>query len=580
MLSTKYYLHLAFEYEHDMHYTDSLLRLDGDTYLWYVLRCYCHFDVISFVKRTQKDIRIQIFDSISEQVMCQQRGGTLGLIKLQRPLQPRKILRKEFSLQDLNVSEWNFFQWAQERVRDRRMKNRTFAFVVTLDALETLYKNCTESDRHALCNRIEQPDGRSILVCQISPQPGKLTEAFLKPDALLPKISQQVAAAVSGQKEALADALDRQMDGQILKMHVLNDVYNMLLFQTIINGDYFETSQNIKDQAEYLQKSINRYGRWLAEKPEIVSAVKHREVFEKMNDPQFRADLRIQVHQLRQKYPGIPVGDAMEVASTLDTPSWISDYDDPLTRNIQGIKLPEEEKWQNQLMRIKKNFRILWNKPRNALVCKWTTHFYQKICEASVMQNWETAWDALQILDFCSEQICADINQEETLAFIFENGKAMIDLAHNISRKDSRYGMPDRDSHLEGRYEMQLRQEERIVHKIAHARGQEDLMNLYFLRSALYASMEEFSKRQVSDKILKQIFQDKVLSLRRQVDESIQTEQKKCVPEHDFQTDPDGFDQTDYLLSQSQISQTPYSQQQRKQDQLAGEKLLHNTVFS
>ena len=48
MLSTNYFIHLFFDYDHDIHYTDTMLALESEAYLWYKLRLNNGFDAALF----------------------------------------------------------------------------------------------------------------------------------------------------------------------------------------------------------------------------------------------------------------------------------------------------------------------------------------------------------------------------------------------------------------------------------------------------------------------------------------------------------------------------------------------------
>ena len=66
MLSTNYFIHLFFDYDHDIHYTDTMLALESEAYLWYKLRLNNGFDAALFLNYEFGELKIQTFDGFSK----------------------------------------------------------------------------------------------------------------------------------------------------------------------------------------------------------------------------------------------------------------------------------------------------------------------------------------------------------------------------------------------------------------------------------------------------------------------------------------------------------------------------------
>ena len=105
MLSTDHYLHLVFDHANDFHYTDNLLVLGGEAYLWYVLRRQYHFETVIFVRNTAEGIRVKTFDSDSEQALKVREAGSLSFIKAPPEAPAQHAESRSFRLKELETSE-------------------------------------------------------------------------------------------------------------------------------------------------------------------------------------------------------------------------------------------------------------------------------------------------------------------------------------------------------------------------------------------------------------------------------------------------------------------------------------------
>lgn len=567
MLSTKHYLHLVFDYANDLHYTDTLLTLDSDAYLWYILRQQDNFDVVVFVKQTPNGLRLLTLDTVSRQALLMKPEGLLGsLFHAQPSATQRRIARSEHALWDLGTSEAELLQWIAERLRLKELKKKSCAFVFTAAALETAFRSSPLWCQQALRGSIAQPDGRNVLVLQLSPQPEKLADLFLKEDALLPLISQNAADAVNSPREPLADSLDRHMDGQIHKLHLANDVFSMFLHRAVKQEADCITPEEMASQAAYLRSSLLHYGRLLATDPETACMPRHRDLYETLAEPRFRSLLGSHTMQLQKAHPDLSVSKALALTLPPEPPSWLLPCNNSLIRNLQAMPLPREDKWQNLSSHIIRRLKPMWNKPQNKTVLVHAALFCESAWNAAKQRDWGSAWDALQLLDFCADQVCADRSQDTPLAFLFQQGQAMLSLSHNvfISRADpvdlSSNLLPD--SH-EG---VKLQQE--IFRKIAAAKNETELMNLYILRQALKESIRKFSEQTVSSHVLEQVFEATRENLLQEADE-IQHQQQNLSA---ILSPPEPEDLHTSLSGPEPLTQEELIEQGR----LAGEKLLRS----
>lgn len=516
MLSPNNYLHLVFDYDNDLHYTDTLLTLDPEAYLWYTLRCRYQYDVILFAAETSSGICLRVFDSESQCALRPEQSGFWGLFSSKSP-EPRHLEPKTFRLQTLGTSEEGLLGWLLERTEAKELKKKRTALIFSLDAFETIYRASGEWGKQKLLKKGKYPDGHSILVLRISPQPKNLAEAFFREDAILPQISREIRKALDGPQEPLLDALKRQMGGQLACLYQIDDMLNMLVCHAVAADEWGDSLQEMKDQADYLQLCCRRYGRMVTEPEDGPSAaVRHREAAEWLRNAGFREALRVQTAYLRKRYPALSVLEAMKREGILpedyqDAPLML-DYDDPLVRNIQSLCLPEAflripkySCWQDLLVQIQTNIRTLWNSPRSEMVCSWADFFYREICGAAGRNDWETLNDAMQLLRFCAEHICDGTEREPVLSTIFNNGKVTIDLSHNIFRK-SDFFLPTRLP--ESIYSDDIDEERKLLLRFAESEKKTTLLQLNSLRGALYTAIDMYNRREVSNEAIEQIYKD------------------------------------------------------------------------
>lgn len=525
MLSPNRYLHLVFDYDHDFHYTDTLLTLDTEAYLWYTMRCRYRYDAAIFASETNSGICLQVFDNGSQYVLKPQQSGLFNLFASRSP-EPCRVQPKAFRLQELGTSEEGLLGWLLERTEAKELKNKRVALVFSLEAFEAVYRASRERDKQRLLKREKDPDGHSILVLRISPQPRDLEKIFLAEGAILPQISDEVRKALDGPREPLLNALKRQMRGQLDFFYQIDDALNMLVHYALTEDVWEDTLQALRDQADYLQFI---YG-CAAVKPEDSPAIppRHREIAEQLRSAEFRETLRVQAAQLRDRYPSLPVLEAMKREELLPEDygetTMVPEYDDSLTRNIRSLCLPEDflaipeyRHWQDTLVQVKSNFRTIWNYPRIQVVCTAAGSFYKEVCGSARRGEWETLNDALQLLQFCGEHICDKAEQGSALSRILKNGMIVLDLSHNIFQR-SAFLLPTQPS--EPLYSDGLDLERKVSRGVMEEQRKMDLQHLETLHGALYAAIDEYNRREISNDEIDRIYRDREQKMKRMTDSS------------------------------------------------------------
>lgn len=323
-----------------------------------------------------------------------------------------------------------------------------------MSALDYLYNNSDDCAVEKIKRKIETPDGKSIMIIKIPPMTSKIREAFLGENAVLPMISRKTVAVLKGAQEPLTDALRRQMKEQIVYGYRIDDAFNMLLKIAAEKGDWTDSLEDMRKQAEYLQLSCNICGKLVLEQRRDSSSsmfIKHRELYEQLKNSDIKQLVRNEIKNLESKYQGFTVGDAMREKKLLPKKELcypaVLENDDPLVRNIKTLSVSEKfekcyeyEKWCEQLERIKKNFSTFWNKPLNCLSYSKAEFFCNYVRKACENGDRETFSDALEMLAFCSEQLCAGVDKCENLAVILDYGKSIVELSENIFNILKKYG--------------------------------------------------------------------------------------------------------------------------------------------
>lgn len=449
MLSTNYFVHLFFDFDHDTHYTDTLLALESQAYLWYRLKINYGFDAALFFDRECEDLIVQTFDGFSKQ-LAEKKGLFDLVLKRSEDFQEiescTQTLRKDFSFDDI-----------LKTIDRKELKGKKIAFVLSLPALNLLYEKSDEKTIDRLKKKIENPDGKSIMVIKIPPVTAKIREAFLGENAVLPMISRKTAAVLNGAQEPLTDALRRQMKEQIVYGYRIDDAFNMLLKIAAEKSDWTDSLEDMRKQAEYLQLSCNICGSLVYEQRRDGASsmfMKHRELYEQLKNSDIKQLVRNEIKKLESKYQGFTVGDAMREEKLLPKKELcypaVLENDDPIVRNIKTLSISENfekcyeyEKWCEQLERIKKNFSTFWNKPLNCLSYSKAEEFYNYARKACINGDKNTFNDALEMLSFCGELICAGEDKCENLAVILDYGKSIVELSENIFNILKKYNADD-----------------------------------------------------------------------------------------------------------------------------------------
>ena len=70
MFDTAYYLHYVLDVKEDNHYTEDLMQLSPEAYLWHELKERHGFEYVVFVDALHNKLMLKVFDRASKQWLC------------------------------------------------------------------------------------------------------------------------------------------------------------------------------------------------------------------------------------------------------------------------------------------------------------------------------------------------------------------------------------------------------------------------------------------------------------------------------------------------------------------------------
>lgn len=503
MFSYDHFLHFVFDYRNELHYTENLLVLEPEAYLWHELRRQ-GTDIALFVAERGSGITLEAFDSASAEVLKPEKKGFFQISKAPS-LEEQRAVHHTYTLRDIDEEEDTLLEWLLERPEQKGLKKKRTALVLSLEGFTVLWQQSNPKVRQRLLRQIERPDGQCILILRLPLQTKALEEAFFGKSELLPQLCPGIGKAMEGPREPLMEALRRQLGDRMVSFHRAEDTLNMLLRQALEEGKFPDSLRELEEQAAYLRL---RY-------PHMGPAVKRRDLYEQLRQPGFREELRRRTAQLRQKYPELTVAEALKADGLTAADRVALEYDDPLVRNLTNLYLPEEFFSQAEdgpalreaLAGIKQDFSTLWNRRRSAAVCRWADAFYSEARTAGAQGDWDTLRDALQLLRFCGEQICAAPEQEEALDVIFEIGKTVLDLSYNQFQEKNFRTLFRPTQAPTGWYADKLKTAQ-IFHDDVARIGREDaVMQLHTFRTTLQTLISQFHERKISNDTAREIFE-------------------------------------------------------------------------
>ena len=440
VLLSNYPVYFVFDGQNDCHYTNTLLKLSPEAYLWHELRQQKKADLILFAAQPGDEIVIRTFDAGSARILTPQNafgvlrsffssGSDAGEGDRVRP-HCVGLAELEQKLRD------PFAQWLRKYAAGH--SGQKIAFVVSWEAFGALNG---QGQLTAL------PDNCRLLI-RMGTGPEALEKALLK-DSTLADAFPRIAGSFQGSREPLLTVLKRQLGDQMICLDdQASDVRNMLVRQSFTGTEMPEPLQDLEDQAALLH--ICRQHRRLSLidpdfRDDPGAAPTLDAIFRQPNAPQLRSALRRRAADFRQRHPGCTMEEALRAEGLVF--SALPDagvYQDQLANNVADLQLPADYPQRSSassvLEQIKRDLRTLWNLPRNQMVLDMANKFCDAVRTAITEKDWDTLSSGLELMKFCGKQICISQDQNENMKKIFELGEDVLrQSAYLFGKKNAVY---------------------------------------------------------------------------------------------------------------------------------------------
>lgn len=524
MFDTAYYLHYVLDNKNDDHFTDDLLQLPPEAYLWHELK-ECHdFDCVVFVEGEKDTLTLEVFDSKSEQLL---RPAKKSFFSISKRNEPDIIRRASFSPTELGQSSVQMLNWLLEL--QKSTKKRKTAVVCSFEALKILYQKSIGLGRDALCNLARGKHSAAIMVVRLDTDAAQLRQAFCCETSCLADIDPSVRAVLDINAQLpLLEVLSEQLQDRLVDLSGgYSEIENMMLHDALTGCP--DCMDRIRDQASYLELCC-RTGLGLGNFPLGDGPIRRDRIYGRLSAGDFRSALRRETESLRRHDSEISMEELFcrEYGVCPDACGTGICVEDDLTKTLKALVLPEAYLTGHPLdaavpQRLLKAASTLWNKAQNEYVYQKMKQFCDNARTASAAGDWDTLSDALVLLKLCAEYICADSDKENQMYEIFVDGETLIkfssDYYHETRKFREMYPSNSPQSYcmsLEAEMAVRLTAEQELEVKQA---------KLNTLRSALNGKILSFGKEPLG-KHVEEILDEFVPTIQEKLDKSYADMQK------------------------------------------------------
>ena len=437
MFDTTHYLHYVLDAETDFHYTDDLMRLAPDAYLWRELKEVHGFTYVVFVKKNDNGFALEVFDSGSGALVSwsSRKKGFFESKTFSPPeevqirhsiCQPAQLGRQDSTLLELLCDI------------QRNARGKKVALVYSPDSLNALLA-CTDNGlsrlKEFVVDRKKVPN--TICVIQIDMTAAALDHTFLQEGMPFPELDPALNKALYGNAhKPLLTALEEQLGERLIDFSTRrNDMLNMLLFDALESSGDQDSSAQLADQAEYLRMSCH-YDLSIAYMLGSRGSEPRRRsvIYGKLKETTFRNALRNSAEKLRRTNAEASMQYLFqtEFSPLPEVPSGLRVlYNDSLVKSVSALALPEaylqfDDTLKSVPAELTKAVRTLWNQRRNPFVCDKIEEYCSAIYSACVEENWDTVTDALLLLRLCARHLCANTAMQCNLDQVFRLGSLVL----------------------------------------------------------------------------------------------------------------------------------------------------------
>ena len=444
MFSANNYLHYVLDTTYGDHFTDDMLRLSPEAFLWHQLKEHCEFEAVVFLSGKSDRVQLTVYDMASEQFCKQTKQSAFESCNTPEVgIQRHCFLSNTLEIPDAGlfsrlrkrpkddaiISNENLLNWLIKSQKNQRSTKT--ALVISAELLEALYQNYPKKIREAL--ELGNKGGfQGILVIRLPRDAKKLQEAF-QHDRYLSQLDDDIAAVTCGREHRpLLKMLQEHLSGRLVDFgNCTAETENMLLYEALESGNGLDSPEQLRDQANYLC-----LGHCYETDPDLqLPPTFEREALYKiLKNPVFRNQLRQTVAQLRQADDSAHLETLMCAHYSPRTDGFEPGkiyYSDKLVNRVHGLPAvdPALAPLSNVPTQLYRTLRTLWNTPRNPQVCEMIKYCCKQIDTAHSQQDLGTFHDALLVLKVCTRYLCAPPEMDNLLKDLFTAAKSVMELS-------------------------------------------------------------------------------------------------------------------------------------------------------
>lgn len=433
-------LRFLLDLDNDVHYTESLVTLNSDRYIWYRLRRAGMDRNILFLRDGETGAPVfRVCDDDSRSRLLQfARRWILSNIS---------ETKKEYTPQDLNRSMDDLMAHLLKK------KDEKITLVLTYDIWKQICKSANDTVSNLLKDTLKGRKNGVSFVIRLPHRAEELERCVCgeESDCEVLNISRNELRAICEQDpEHMMKALER-LGSRFLRLD--NDpveMKNLLMQLAVREPDFCEDWKSLVDQAGYLELCRTlRFGLLSSVPSERFTPVSREEIGKRMKNADFRRELRERVRKLRERCPEGDIREALCREHYLPEPPPFPVYQDELALLVMSLTIDDGflearrgEKhdrinWSLELDAIKRKLTVLHNRPRNADVIAIAKKLCIKAHAANEQKNWKAYTRILELLKFYAEQICAPAELTKALKYLWENhGELLIELCVDVHRRE------------------------------------------------------------------------------------------------------------------------------------------------
>lgn len=422
-------LRFILDFNNDDHYTESLLTLRSDAYIWYRLRRDGLRNVLFLRIRENGELEFHVCDSESQTYL-------LSEIRRKTLFDSSPPQSNVYSLKDLKLDR----QDHEEKLLKRLLEaDGTAALVFSYDAFAQICRNAGENGQQLTGLINSQITRHPIFICL--PFQAEELEKCVSADTSDCPVLHEACRSLRAVRELpkpadMMLALRTMLGSQWMPLYDREDeMFHLLLQLAVETPDFTDDLDELRDQAEYLELCRTRRIRFLMpqKEDEQLRPLFRREVRAMLCDSATRDQLRRQTQDLRRHHPDGSICDGLtQQIRWLPEPCPQIIWNDDLAQQAMRLSVPDESKRKGQWNTARRNLVRLWNRPRNPRAIELTTELLRHAHSAAMDKHWDVLDEILDLLEFFSGQLCAPAARNQDLEHLHELELLVIKLYESI----------------------------------------------------------------------------------------------------------------------------------------------------